>query len=71
MIMKAFTLALSLAALTTAVPFPNEDLNDGQSPLSLGHQFKHSGLNLDLDAQRLVQFEGGSPVWITELQKVR
>jgi hypothetical protein len=40
----------------------------GQTPL-VGYS-SHAGFSLDLNEQRLVQLEGKSPVWTTELEKV-
>jgi leucyl aminopeptidase len=61
--MKSVAFLLGLVNLVVAGPFAYE-----QIPIS--EQITHPGFTLDLDARRLVQFEGQEPKWLTELEKV-
>jgi hypothetical protein len=58
---------LFLASFAAALPFSPVDV-EGQYPLPVDRL--GPGLNIDLNALRLVQMEGKDPMWMTELQKV-
>ncbi|KAH0587350.1 hypothetical protein H2248_006150 [Termitomyces sp. 'cryptogamus'] len=64
--MRSFFL-LTLTCIATATP-----LSDGQTPLiDAGHLTSYPGFSLDLNAQRLVELEGKTPIWMSELDKVQ
>jgi leucyl aminopeptidase len=67
--MKYLSLLPALVAVVCAVPHvvDQEVLVGNYQPDS----FTNTGLDLDLDARRLVRVEGREPVWMTELEKVR
>lgn len=68
--MKSISALLSLACLVSASPIlPSYD---GQIALGgLGeYHTNYPGFSIDLSAQRLVQFEGKEPIWVSELEKV-
>ncbi|KAF9535087.1 peptidase [Crepidotus variabilis] len=62
--MKSFALLLSLVALAAATPV----IYNEQIPIS--EQSTYPGFSLDLNAKRLVQFDGREPIWMTELEKI-
>ncbi|KZV68153.1 peptidase [Peniophora sp. CONT] len=69
--MKSATALLSLVTLATA-------FQTSQTPLSLQNTLvpvpkdaDFTGVDLDLNSLRLVQFEGWEPIWITELEKIQ
>lgn len=64
--MKSFSVLLSFVSLIAATPLKH----GGQTPFSNETPI-YPGFDLDLDALRLVQLEGQSPVWMTELEKAR
>lgn len=63
--MKSFLILISLVSLVSTTPLVYNE----QFPLGT-QQGSYPGFNLDLNAVRLVQMEGESPVWMTELEKV-
>jgi hypothetical protein len=63
--MKSFLILISLVSLVSTTPLVyNEQFSLGTQ------QGSYPGFDLDLNAVRLVQMEGESPVWMTELDKV-
>jgi leucyl aminopeptidase len=60
--MLSFAVLLGLVNLVVAGPLYEQIPINGQST--------HPGFSLDLNARRLVQFEGQEPKWLTELEKV-
>ncbi|KAF8232426.1 peptidase [Tricholoma matsutake] len=67
--MKSSLLLLSLACTTFSAPV---FVADGeQNPFYAGLRTDYPGFTLVLDAQRLVQIEGGETIWMTEMDKVR
>jgi leucyl aminopeptidase len=60
--MLSFAVLLGLVNLVVAGPLYEQIPISGQST--------HPGFSLDLNARRLVQFEGQEPKWLTELEKV-
>jgi hypothetical protein len=67
--MKSFAVLLAFACAAIA-PLPSVG-ETAQVPLEAELMTSYPGFDLDLGAQRLVQIEGQSPVWMTELEKVR
>lgn len=66
--MKSSLLLLSLACTTFSAPV---FVADGeQNPFYAGLRTDYPGFTLVLDAQRLVQIEGGETIWMTEMDKV-
>jgi len=65
--MKPSLILLSLAY--TALSTPLSTAEGEQAPFH-GFPTSYPGFTLDLSAQRLVQTEGGEPVWMTEMDKV-
>ena len=63
--MKSFLILISLVSLVSTTPLVYNE----QFPLGT-QQESYPGFDLDLNAVRLVQMEGESPVWMTELEKV-
>jgi leucyl aminopeptidase len=63
--MKSFLIIISLVSLVSTTPLVYND----QFPVGT-QQGSYPGFDLDLNAVRLVQMEGESPVWMTELDKV-
>ncbi|KIM45995.1 hypothetical protein M413DRAFT_441056 [Hebeloma cylindrosporum] len=63
--MKSFLILISLVSLVSATPLVYNE----QLPLG-AQQGSYPGFDLDLNALRLVQMEGESPVWMTELDKI-
>lgn len=66
--MKLISLPLFFSGLALASPL-SPLLDNVQAPFG-EYQRQFTGLELDLGARRLVQLEGMSPVWMTELEKV-
>lgn len=74
--MKSFVPLLALASIAVASPFVIQ--GQEQYPLGTAESLPveetdfstYPGFSLDLDELRLVQVEGQSPEWISELQKV-
>lgn len=64
--MKSFCALLSL--LTLAVAGPVAQYSREQFPMELPTHYP--GYSLDLGEMRLVELEGQSPVWMSELDKV-
>lgn len=72
--MKIFA-GLSLASLALAIPFYSPENPNGGGQVQLGKlapedYANYPGYDLDLNELRLVQLEGGEPVWMTEYEKV-
>ena len=67
--MKTFAVLLSL--LTLAIANPIGIYGQEQEQLSMELPTRYPGYSLDLSAMRLVELEGQSPVWMSELEKVR
>lgn len=65
--MRSFAALLALASLAVSAPSVSEN---AQYPLGQVELATHSGLDLDLSERRLIEVEGQSPVWVTELEKV-
>jgi len=63
--MKSFAILISFVSLVAATPLAYNE----QLPLGV-QQTSYPGFDLDLNALRLVQMEGESPVWMTELEKI-
>lgn len=70
-------IALLLAVVKTVLSLPAQQVlgneNGVQVPVELGGKLLPStwpGIDLDLSERRLVQMEGESPVWMTELEKI-
>ena len=59
--MKSFAVLFALVSCALATPLT-------QNPI--GVETAQHGFSLDLNARRLVQFEGQEPLWMTELEKV-
>lgn len=66
--MKSFIFLSALAPLALATPFAYNSADKGQTLMHEDSSFP--GFSLDLNARRLVEFEGAEPKWITEWQKV-
>jgi leucyl aminopeptidase len=66
--MKSSAILLSLACAVISSPL--SAIEGEQAPFDVGLMTSYPGFTLDLDAQRLVQIEGGDPVWMTEMDKV-
>jgi leucyl aminopeptidase len=64
--MKSFAILIPLVSLVATTPLVYNE----QLPLGV-QQTSYPGFDLDLNALRLVQMEGESPVWMTELEKVK
>ncbi|PFH52872.1 hypothetical protein AMATHDRAFT_56432 [Amanita thiersii Skay4041] len=64
--MKAAFLTVSFVCAALAVPL--HLMQDSQVPMTPA---VYPGFNLDLNAPRLLRFEGHEPVWGTELDKIR
>jgi hypothetical protein len=67
--MKSFAVLLSL--LTLAIANPIGLYGQEQEQLLMELPTRYPGYSLDLSAMRLVELEGQSPVWMSELEKVR
>lgn len=67
--MKSFAVLLSL--LTLAIASPLGQFGQEQEQFAMELPTHYPGYSLDLDAMRLVELEGQSPVWLSELEKVR
>ncbi|PPQ77340.1 hypothetical protein CVT25_010922 [Psilocybe cyanescens] len=65
--MKSFAILLSLVSLINATPLAY----GGQIPFDAQTPTSYPGFDLDLNARRLVQWEGHEPIWMTELQKIQ
>lgn len=65
--MKSFAALLALANLAIAGPSLYHSV---QLPLGHDQLVTHPGLDLDLAERRLIEVDGQSPVWVTELEKV-
>ena len=65
--MKSFVVLLSFASLALSLPLLSDNV---QHPLGQVQHTTASGLDLDLSERRLIQVEGQSPIWVTELEKV-
>ncbi|KAF8639864.1 hypothetical protein AX17_001119 [Amanita inopinata Kibby_2008] len=62
------TVLFTVPFICGALAIPLGLSGSAQAPVNLDI---HPGFDLDLDALRLVQFDGQDPVWITELDKIR
>jgi bacterial leucyl aminopeptidase len=67
--MKFTTLHCSFLAFALGKAFASPIMADTQWPLTHSSN-KFPGFTLNLDEQRLLQFEDGSEVWMTELDKI-
>ncbi|KAF9005460.1 peptidase [Cyathus striatus] len=67
--MKSFSIPLLFASLAVAAPSIGVQGSE-QFPLNTEDVDAYAGFNIDLNAPRLLQFENGSPIWMTELEKV-
>ncbi|KAF8665730.1 hypothetical protein AX16_000178 [Volvariella volvacea WC 439] len=67
--MKSLSILIPFVALALASPIVL-DGGSAQAPITSGG-VTYPGFSLDLNAKRLVQFEGKPPVWITELEKIQ
>ncbi|KAF9008872.1 peptidase [Cyathus striatus] len=67
--MKSLSIPLLFVSLAVAVPFVVQDPE--QLPLNAEDVRAYTGFNIDLNAPRLIQLETGSPVWMTELEKIQ
>lgn len=65
--MKSFVVLLSFASLAISLPSLFDKV---QHPLGQVQHTTASGLDLDLSERRLIEVEGQSPIWVTELEKV-
>lgn len=61
------TALLTVSFVCAALATPLRVLENVQVPINFG---PYPGLDLDLNAPRLLQFENQEPVWMTELDKV-
>jgi len=61
--MKSFAFLFALVSCALATPLTYEQI-------PIGVETAQPGFSLDLNARRLVQFEGQEPLWMTELEKV-
>lgn len=73
--MKKIFAGLSLVGLALAIPFYSSENPNGGSQVQLSdfapEDFaNYPGYDLNLNELRLVQLEGGEPVWMTEYEKV-
>ena len=71
--MKSFAALLTFAGLAIAYPFSSEQLPLGSvdpARFNLEQLGTYPGVALDLNERRLIQVEGQSPEWVTELDKV-
>ncbi|KAJ3551860.1 hypothetical protein NM688_g4466 [Phlebia brevispora] len=71
--MKSFAALLTFAGLAIAYPFSSEQLPLGSvdpARFNLEQLGTYPGVALDLNERRLIQVEGQSPEWVTELDKI-
>ena len=69
--MKSATALLAFVTLATAFQTSQTPLSLQNTLVPVPEDADFSGINLDLNSLRLVQFENWEPIWITELEKVR
>lgn len=69
--MKSASALLAFVTLATAFQTSQTPLSLQNSLVPIPEDADFTGIDLDLNSLRLVQFENWEPIWITELEKVR
>ncbi|KZV69148.1 peptidase [Peniophora sp. CONT] len=69
--MKSATALLAFVTLATAFQTSQTPLSLQNTLVPVPEDADFTGVNLDLNSLRLVQFENWEPIWITELEKIQ